>query len=109
MQSSGQQNRSARKLEIGRQLFCLLLAARDVLVPLRFPAPRRAFHHQSTDLLDPDELQPEINVFFLMVEPGSGRHRVFGVGPAARIDHEGARSFQQRAVLDAVIGKSMFR
>src|ERR1700704_7076943 len=92
-------------LEIRRQLFCLLLTTRDALFPLLFPAPRRAVPHQRTDLLDPDKLQPEINVSFLMVEPRSGRRRVFRVGPAPRIDHEGAGSFQQRAVLVAVIGK----
>ena len=69
-------------LEIRRQLFCLLLTTRDALFPLLFPAPRRAFHHQGTDLLDSDKLQPEINVSFLMVEPGSGRRRVLRVSPA---------------------------
>src|SRR6476660_10422406 len=58
--------------EIRRQPFCLSLTTRDTLFPLLFPAPRRAFHHQRMDLLDPDELQPEINVSFLMVEQGSG-------------------------------------
>jgi len=60
-------------LEVDRQFRCFLLAPRDALFPLLFPAPRRAFHHQRMDLLDPDKLQPEINVSFLMVEPGSGR------------------------------------
>src|SRR5467141_3325894 len=88
-----------------RHLSCLLLTTRDALFPLLFPAPRRAFHHQRTDLLDPDKLQPENNESFLMVEPGSRRRRVFRVGPAPRTDHEGAWSLQQRTVLLAVIGK----
>src|SRR5260370_31608999 len=92
-------------LEIRRQLFCLLLTTRDALFPLLSPAPRRSFHHQRKDLLDADKLQPEINVSFLVVEPGSGRRRVFRVGPAPRIAHEGAGSFQQRAVLRPVIGE----
>src|SRR6266850_574223 len=83
-----------QRLEIRRQLFCLSLTTRDTLFPLLFPAPRRAFHHQRIDLLDPDKLQPEINVSFLMVEPESGRRRVFRIGPAPRIDHEGAVSLQ---------------
>src|ERR1700726_2574919 len=86
-------------LEIRRQLFCLRLTTRDALFPLLFPTPGRAFHYQRKDLLDPDKLQPEINVSFLMVELGSGRRRVLRVGPTPRIDHEGAGSFQQRAVL----------
>src|SRR6266480_3053362 len=94
-----------QRLEIRRQFFCLSLTTRDTLFPLVFPAPRRAFYHQRMDLLDPDKPQPEINVSLLMVEPGSGRRRVFRIGPAPRIDHEGAVSFQQRAVLVAVIGK----
>src|SRR6266446_10408232 len=94
-----------QRLEIRRQLFCRSLTTRDTLLPFLFPAPCRAFHHQGMDLLDPDKLQPEINVSLLMVEPGSGRRRVFRIGPAPRIDHEGAVSFQQMAVLVAVIGK----
>src|SRR6266481_2709717 len=81
-------------LEIRCQPFCLLLTTGDALFPLLFPAPRRAFHHQRTDLLDPDELQPENNEAFLMVEPGSGRRRVFRVGPAPGTDHQGAGGLQ---------------
>src|SRR5437016_4732823 len=94
-----------QRLEIRRQLFCRSLTTRDTLFPLLFPAPRRAFHHQRLDLLDPDKLEPKNNEFFLMVEPGSGRRRVFRVGPAPRVDHEGAGSLQQRTILPAVIGK----
>jgi len=64
-----------------RPLFCLLPTTRHALLPLLFPAPRRAFHHQGMDLLDPEKLQPELEVSFLMVEPGAGGRRVFRVGP----------------------------
>src|SRR5258705_12735225 len=46
-------------LEIRRQLFGLLLTARDALFSLLFPAPRCAFNHQRMDLLHPDKLQSE--------------------------------------------------
>ena len=63
-------------LEIRRQLSCLSQTTRDALFPLLFPGPRRAFDHEGADLLDAEKLQPEVNVAFLMVKPGSGRRRV---------------------------------
>jgi predicted nucleic acid-binding protein len=45
-----------QRLESRRQLFCLSQTTRDALFPLLFPGPRRAFHHEGVDLLDPYKL-----------------------------------------------------